>query len=343
VLLQAIARVNRPYEDDAGRRKPSGFVLDFVGIFEKLEKALAFDSEDVESVVEGVDVLKERFTALMEEARTAYLLITRGKTGDKMAEAVLEHFRDEERRQTFHAFFRELQDIYEILSPDAFLRPFLGDYEELGRMHHLVRTNYERDIPVDKSFLRKTARLVQVHTQAGEVREPTTVHILDEAALAQIAASNKPDTVKVFNLLKALHDLVHEQAHEQPWLISIGDRAEAIARAFEQRQRTTREALATLEELLGDLREAVRGRSETDLAPEAFAVLWYLKKEGVAQAEAVAHRVAVAFESHPHWQVSSHQEQEVRKAPYKALINVGVDGVVELANGVLHMLRRASS
>ena len=53
VLLQAIARVNRPYEDDEGRRKPAGFVLDFVGIFEKLEKALAFDSKDVAGVVEG--------------------------------------------------------------------------------------------------------------------------------------------------------------------------------------------------------------------------------------------------------------------------------------------------
>jgi 6-phosphogluconate dehydrogenase len=40
VLLQAIARVNRPYEDDKGKKKPSGFVLDFVGIFDNLEKAL---------------------------------------------------------------------------------------------------------------------------------------------------------------------------------------------------------------------------------------------------------------------------------------------------------------
>ncbi len=342
VLLQAIARVNRPYEDEEGRRKPSGFVLDFVGIFEKLEKALAFDSEDVESVVEGVDVLKERFATLMEEARAAYLSITKGKTGDKAAEAVLEHFRDEERRQTFYAFFRELQDIYEILSPDAFLRPFLGEYEELGRMHHLVRANYERGIPVDKSFLRKTARLVQAYTQAGEVQEATAVHTLGEAALAQIAASNKPDTVKVFNLLKVLHDLVHGKAHEQPWLISIGDRAEAIARAFEQRQQTTQEALAALEELVKDLREAEQRRDETGLAPETFAVLWYLKKEGVEQAEEVARRAATAFEAHPHWQASSHQEQEVRKALYKALIDTGADGVVELANGVLRMLRRAS-
>jgi type I site-specific restriction-modification system R (restriction) subunit len=45
-LLPAIARVNRPYEVDEGdgreARKPHGFVLDFVGIFDKLEKALAF-------------------------------------------------------------------------------------------------------------------------------------------------------------------------------------------------------------------------------------------------------------------------------------------------------------
>jgi len=37
VLLQAIARVNRPYEDAQGRHKPSGFVLDFVGVFENLD------------------------------------------------------------------------------------------------------------------------------------------------------------------------------------------------------------------------------------------------------------------------------------------------------------------
>ena len=57
--------MNRPYESE-GKRKPGGFVLDFVGIFEKLEKALAFDSADVQAVVEGLDVLESRFRELME-------------------------------------------------------------------------------------------------------------------------------------------------------------------------------------------------------------------------------------------------------------------------------------
>ena len=76
VLLQAIARVNRPYEDAQGRHKPSGFVLDFVGIFENLEQALAFDSQDVEGVIEELQVLRDRFATLMARARTEVLPLT---------------------------------------------------------------------------------------------------------------------------------------------------------------------------------------------------------------------------------------------------------------------------
>jgi type I restriction enzyme R subunit len=343
VLLQAIARVNRPYEDDGGRRKPAGFVLDFVGMFDKLERALAFDSEDVMGVIEGVEVLRERFSALMEEARRDYLGIGAGETGDKEAEAVLEHFRDQEQRQAFYAFFREIQDLYEILSPDAFLRPFLPDFERLSQMFLLVRASYERGVPVDKSFLRKTARLVQEQTSSGQISEPTRVWALDQSSLEKIAAANQPDTVKVFNLLKALHDHVKRLAGEQPWLISIGDRAEAIAHAFEERQKTTQDALAELERLVAELRQAAQQRAESSLSPEAFAVFWYLQKQEVQGADAVARDVEAGFAAYPHWQSSAAHERELRKKLYKALIDAGTEDVVELANGLLRMLQRASA
>ena len=63
-LLQAIARVNRPYEDDSGEKKPSGLVVDFIGIFENIQKALAFDSDIVASVIKNIDVLKDLFIEL---------------------------------------------------------------------------------------------------------------------------------------------------------------------------------------------------------------------------------------------------------------------------------------
>ena len=37
---------------------------------------------------------------------------------------------------------------------------------------------------------------------------------------------------------------------------------------------------------------------------------------------------------------SGHQEQEVRKLFYKALIDAGVDGIVEVVENILRVLRR---
>lgn len=114
VLLQAIARVNRPYEDRDGRRKPAGFILDFVGIFDKLEKALAFDSQDVQGVIEGLDVLRQRFAELLAQGRSEYLAPWAHLHADKAVEAVLDHFRDRERRNDLYRFYEEVEEVYEI-------------------------------------------------------------------------------------------------------------------------------------------------------------------------------------------------------------------------------------
>jgi len=343
VLLQAIARVNRPYEDETGRRKPAGFVLDFVGIFDNLEKALAFDSEDVEGVVEGIDVLKERFETLMAEGRERYLSLVVGTSPDKAAEAVLEHFRDKEVRHEFYHYFRELQDVHEILSPDPFLRPFMADYEELARMYRMLRTNYEPGIPVDRDFLRKTARLVQEHTETGSIQHPNGLYRIDAATLEKIAEENKPDTVKVFNLLRAVRALVTEEGLRSPYLIPIGERAEQIAHAFEERQATTRETLQQLKLLVQECAEAERARQESDLSPEGFAVFWFLKREGVASAESVARQVAEAFVRFPHWERSSEQQRGFRVVLFKALVEAGVQRVAEFAARIMEMLERRST
>jgi len=343
VLLQAIARVNRPYEDDDGRRKTCGFVLDFVGIFDKLEKALAFDSQDVSGVIDDLDVLKGRFAEQMDQGRREYLPIPAGKQGDKAVEAILEYFRDKERREEFYAYFREIEELHEIISPDPFMRPFLRDYGALAEMYQIVRGAYDRGVIVDKSFLRKTAQLVRKNTETSGIQPPTKIHRLDSDTLQAIADEEKPDTVKVFNLLKAIDQLAGQEACREPYLISIGEKAEQIALAFEERQQTTQATLEELRKLIEEVRQARQERDASQRSPESFAVYWLLKRDGmeVAKADQVAGQAEEAFAQYPHWQTSSHQEQEVRKSFYKALINAGVDAVVDVAQNILRMLRRA--
>ncbi|GGN03228.1 hypothetical protein GCM10007092_17070 [Thermus composti] len=344
VLLQAIARVNRPYEDEKGRRKTNGLIVDFVGVFDHLERALAFDSEDVEGVVEGLEVLQARFARLMERGRQEYLPLVQGKDGDKAAEAVLEHFRDKEEREGFYAYFRELEEVYEILSPDAFLRPFLEDYQALVKMYRLLRSAYEPHVQVDRSFLRKTAEIVQKHTATPGVKDPTETHVLDGSALLALLAEEKPDTVKVFNLLKALYQLVKARGREEPYLIPIGERAEAIRRAFEARQLSSQEALKELTALVQDLKEAQAQRGQSPLSPKAFAVAWWLRVQkgvGAEKAEALAAQLEPALEAWPHWASSPQQERELRKELYKALAHFGVKDLVAWASELLDLLRRA--
>jgi type I restriction enzyme R subunit len=344
VLLQAIARVNRPYEDGEGRRKTNGLIVDFVGVFDKLERALAFDSHDVEGVVQGIEVLQQRFEELMERGRGEFLPIIAGKSDDKAAEAVLEHFRDKQTREAFYAYFRELEEIYEILSPDPCLRPFLEDYQKLVEMYRLLRSAYEPHIPVDKSFLRKTAEIVQNYTRTERVREPAETYRIGVSELLALIQDDTPDTVKVFNLLNNLYRLVEEAGREQPHLIPIGERAEAIRRAFEERQLTSQQALQELSELVQDLQDAQQQWQGSNLSREAFAVAWWLRVQkgfDAERAESVATAVDASFKQFPHWATSATQERDLRTQLYKEFAKAGVDDVVEWTEEILALLRRA--
>ena len=73
VLLQAIARVNRPYVDANGVGKRIGLVVDFVGVLRDLKKALQFDTSDVSGVIEDLDLLMQDFRSKMARARVEYL------------------------------------------------------------------------------------------------------------------------------------------------------------------------------------------------------------------------------------------------------------------------------
>jgi len=343
VLLQAIARVNRPYEDNAGRGKPNGLIVDFVGILDNLERALAFDSQDVEGVVADIQVLKERFGALMEKARRDYLPWLDGLEGDKQAEAILLRLRDKEARDAFYRFFRELEELYEILSPDPFLRPYLEDYETLVRMYHLLRSAYEPHIPVDRSFLRKTAEIVQRNVDVDGVGQPPTTYELGVEALEALLRASKPDVVKVFNLLRVVQRLVEDYKRESAFLISIGERAEALRQAFEARQKETQEILQELAQLIQRLKEAPEEVRRSGLSQRAFALAWWAEtQKGLPQAKAraLAKEVEALLERYPHWASVPRQESDLRSELYKVLGDRPPKERVVWAEELLDFLRR---
>ena len=339
VLLQAIARVNRPYEDEDGLVKPFGFVLDFVGIFEKLERALAFDSDVVASVIQNLEVLKQHFKSLMENTARQYLPLAQG-WDDKTKERAIEYLADKTKRTEFFAFFRQLQNLYDVISPDAFLRPFLDDYLALGELYALIRNAYSERPYVDKELSEKTKELLKQHTASGKLDLPGAIHELGPKELAALRSDDASDTTKILNLRKVLAAAVTEQGASKPFLLSIGERAEALATLYEDRQLTTQQALAAFSQLAEEFVESEAERSKLGMDENTYAIHTTLRSSHKDFEAGRAKELNALFENFPDYRWNKEQETKLRTALYKTLLPmVGTGKMIETANSLLKLQR----
>jgi type I restriction enzyme R subunit len=341
-LLQAIARVNRPYEDDGNVKKPAGFVLDFVGIFENLQKALSFDSDVVASVIQNIDVLKQRFESLMATQAPSYLEYCRGWIDDKAVERAIDGFSDKERRELFYTFFQEIETLYEIISPDAFLRPHIDPYAKLSVLFNLLRSAYGKQVSLVKELMRKTEALVREHARADGFTGALPLVSIDEDALKALRRGDGSSTAKVINLGRAIIDTVAKEGQEQPFLIPIGGRVQSVLEFFEDRQLSTSDAVAELEKLVREYLDAKSEREKLSLDEHTFAVFQTLKRAGLdaEKALALAETLRDVFDAFPEHRENAGQLRLLKAELYKHLLpTVGKKSMVEAAESLLRIAR----
>jgi type I restriction enzyme R subunit len=340
VLLQAIARVNRPYEDEDGLVKPFGFVLDFVGIFERLERALAFDSDIVASVIQNLDTLKRLFvTKYMQEDAPKYLPFTKG-WDDKAKERAEQYFEDKKRREEFFTFFRQLQNLYEVLSPDAFLRPYMDDYLALAELYAFIREAFSDRVYLDKELTAKTKGLLHQYTTTNKLELPGAIHELGAKELALLKQSDASEISKILNLRKILVATVEQNVRSQPFLLSIGERAEELAQQYEDRHLTTQQVLAEFEKLAQEYVEADAERERLGLDANTFAIYTELKPVVSTITAEQAKEMNSVFTRYPDYQWNEQQKNRVRAELYKILLPlVGSAKMVETTNSLLRLQR----
>ncbi len=344
-LLQAIARVNRPYENEvAGMVKPHGFVLDFVGIFDKLEKALAFDSDEVNAIIKDLGLLKHLFKAKIETKAPDYLKLVSQSFNDKDVDNLIEHFRDKERRKEFFKEYKEIEMLYEIISPDAFLRPYIEDYTALSSIYVLVRNAYTKKVHTDKAFQKKTNDLVQKHIGADRLDGISKFVKIDLNTIKIIKEQKGGDGSKIINLIKSIEKTAEENS-DDPFLIAFGERAKAVQDGYESRQVSTEEALS---ELLREIEENERRKREQaamGLDNLTYFVLCKLTNKGIPNAEKASRKIGAAFVTHPNWKSSEAELRELRKLVTFAIIaekDDDMDAVTGLVESLFALLEKSS-
>ena len=226
---------------------------------------------------------------------------------------LIEHFRDKERRKEFFKEYKELEMLFEIISPDAFLRPFIDDYASLSAIYAVVAKAYTKTVYVDKAFQRKTNELVQKHITSSPIAAVTDFVAINEETIDVIKQKHGGDDTKVVNLIKSIEKTAENESGD-PFLIAMADRARAIQESYEDRQTSTQ---ATLDELFAEIqRNAQRKRQQAEKGYDSlrYFVFTTIQEAGVGDAESVSAKIAKAFVDHPSWRQSEAALREVRKA-----------------------------
>ena len=316
-LLQAIARVNRPYPG-----KDSGLVVDYLGIFEDLQRALAFDQASIARALVDLAELKQQFARLIVEieARLAPLDLS-GNPADRSAR-IIEFLADPDQRDTFTRDFKALQTAYEVISPDPFLRDYLDRYALIVQIYQVVYDYYDPEAAKRKLrhyLLNKTDALIRQNVELVSLAEPLPLYPINRDLATVIAADGVSDQVKVINLYRSL--TVHIEAHQtdQPYLVSLSDEVENILQRLRDRQISVQTALEQLQGKAEEMVQAGQAQQHSQLPTQAFALSWVLKGFGLTGSDSAAVEVLQTLDKFAGWPYNKKLEREARLALYRIL------------------------
>ena len=312
--------------------------MDFVGIFENLEKALAFDSDDVSGVIQDLQLLKNMFANIMQDKGKSYVSLMAGEMNDKTIEKIIMHFADKEVRDAFFKFFNEAKILYEIISPDAFLRPYIDDYRTLAEINSILRNAFDPPTMYDKELVRKTESIVRENVTSTYIDTSLPIYEINGELIDKVKAKFTSDTVRVINLIKTIGQWVKDKKDDQPYLIEIGMRAERIKEMFDNRQAATQKALAELEILINETLRAETMRKEKNMDIRSFTIYWVLNEEGYIESEVVASEIARQFEEKKDWDANSETLRELKTVIYKILMKTPLkDRMIDIAERLLRL------
>ena len=192
-LLQAIARVNRPYEG-----KDFGYVIDYNGVLKELDQALTmygalkeFDEVNLDQALTSVN---DEISKLAQ--RHSELWDTFKKVKNKQDTEALElELDDEEKRDNFYdKFFAFSKSLHTALSTERFfentseekIKLYKEDLKNFQNLKKSVQLRYADKVDY-RHYDRKIKKLLDTHIQASEVTQLNKpVNIFDDQAFKEI-------------------------------------------------------------------------------------------------------------------------------------------------------------
>ncbi len=315
-LLQAICRTNRTFDEG----KTHGLIVDYVGIFDDVAKALDFDESGMKKIITNIEEIKKQLPALLEKCLGYFTGVDRSIDGWEGLVAAQECLPTNLEKDAFAADYRVLNRAWDILSPDAFLKGYKFDYLWLSRVYESIKPTDGRGGLIWASLGAKTIELVHENLTVGEVHDDLEILALDADLIDEFIEKQKDvkKTIKQVEINLVAKILQH--SHE-PKFIKLGEKLEILREKHEQGLITSIEFLKLLLDLAREAAQAEREvvpEEEIDRGIAALTELFNGVKN--KSTPVIVERIVadidniVKYVRFDGWQSTTAGKQEVKKA-----------------------------
>lgn len=315
-LLQAICRTNRTYDQG----KTHGLIVDYIGIFDDVAKALDFDETSMRRIITNIEEIKQQLPVLMKKCLGFFMGVDRTVEGWEGLMAAQECLPTNKEKDAFATDYRVLNRAWDALSPDVFLNTYKADYQWLSRVYESIKPTDGRGGLIWASLGAKTIELVHQNVTVGEAGEDMDILAMDADLIDEFLEKQKDlkKATKKVEISLVAKILNHTR---DPKFIQLGEKLEALREKHEQGLITSIEFLKLLLELAKEAAQAEKDVVPAQEVDKGIAALTELFN-GVKSKNTpvIVERIVADIDSivkivrFDGWQSTTAGKQEVKKA-----------------------------
>ncbi len=337
-LLQAICRVNRTYSE----QKTHGLIVDYLGIFDDVAKALEFDEKGITAVVSNIQELKDRLPEAMQKCLAFFAGVDRSVEGYEGLIAAQQCLPNNETRDNFAAAYSLLGKLWEAISPDPILGQYEKDYKWLSQVYQSVQPSSGHGKLIWHALGAKTIELIHQNVHVDAVRDDLDTLVLDADLLEAVLSNpNKSKEIEI----KVARRLRRHLGN--PKFKALSERLDALRDRFESGVLNSVEFLKALLQLAREVLQAekeVPPEEDEDRGKAALTELFNEVK--TAETPIMVERVVadideivrqVRFDG---WQATSAGERLVKQALRKTLFRYRLHAEEELFEKAYNYIRQ---
>lgn len=314
-LLQAICRTNRTYDDG----KTYGLIVDYIGVFDNVAKALNFDEASMKKVVTNIEEVKKELPRLLAACLKYFEGVDRNLDDWETLVEAQQKLPNNDKKDAFAADYRVLNRVYNALSSDPILDNIKADYIWLSKIYESIK-------PVDNTgglvwimLGAKTMELVHQNLQVGDLHDDIDVFNLNADLIDRFiekAKGIKNATAKVeIDLIAKIR-----KHNNDPKYIKLGEKLERLR---EQHAQGLMNSIEFLKALLDLARKAAQGERESvpeaEIDPGKAALTELFTGVKNEKTPVIVERIVNDIDSivkkvrFPDWQTSSGGVQQVQR------------------------------